>query len=162
MNTMETGIIMSQLHIGSALLALLLAMFVLIAPKGTPLHKRMGYVFAITLLLVNGSAVLMYNLTGRFNLLHVFALISLGSLIYGMIPAIRRQPANWLRRHISGMTGAALGVWAAGLAELTIRVLPGFLNPPQIIGIAAGIGVVFFFLIGFLIGRFMKTLPGNS
>ncbi len=158
---METGNIISLLHISSALLALLLAAVVLIAPKGTRFHKRMGYVFAVTLLLVNGSAALMYNLTGRFNLLHVFVMISLVSLIYGMIPAIRRKPANWLRRHISGMTGAALGVWAAGLAELTIRVLPGFLNPTQIMGIAAGIGVVFFFLIGFLIGRFMKALPEN-
>ena len=158
---METGNTISLLHVGSALLALLLALVVLIAPKGTRLHKRMGYAFAITLLLVNGSAVLMYNLTGRFNFLHVFAMISLASLIYGMIPAIRRKPANWLRRHISGMTGAALGVWAAGLAELTIRVLPGFLNPSQIIGIAIGIGVVFFFLIGFLIGRFIKALPEN-
>lgn len=159
---METGYIISQFHIGSALLALVLALVVLIAPKGTRFHKLMGYVFAIALLLVNGSAIFMYNLTGRFNLLHVFAVISLGSLIYGMIPAILRKQAHWLRRHISGMTGAALGVWGAGLAELTIRVLPGFLNPSQIIGIAAGIGVVFFFLIGFLIGRFMKTLPENT
>ncbi|MGB5507352.1 hypothetical protein [Robiginitalea sp.] len=158
---METANIFSQLHIGSALLALLLAAFVLIAPKGTPFHKRLGYAFASTLLIVNVSAGFMYNLTGRFNLLHVFVMISMGSLLYGMIPAIRRKPANWLRRHISGMTGAALGVWGAGLAELTIRVLPGFMNPSQIIGIAAGIGVVFFFLIGFLIGRFMKTLPEN-
>ncbi|MGB5188547.1 hypothetical protein [Robiginitalea sp.] len=156
---METGNLISQLHIGSALLALILAAVVLIASKGTRFHKRMGYFFTISLVLVNGSAALMYNLTGRFNLLHVFVMISLGSLIYGMIPAIRRKPVNWLRRHISGMTGAALGVWAAGLAELTIRVLPGFLNPTQIMGIAAGIGVVFFFLIGFLIGRFIKALP---
>jgi uncharacterized membrane protein len=159
---MEIENIISQLHVGSALLALLLAAVVLIAPKGTRCHKRLGYAFAGTLLIVNVSAGFMYNLTGRFNLLHVFVMISMGSLLYGMIPAIRRKPANWLRRHITGMTGAALGVWGAGLAELTIRVLPGFLNPSQIIGIAAGIGVVFFFLIGFLIGRFMKALPENS
>ena len=156
---MEINNLLSPVHVGAAILALVLAAVVLIAPKGTQFHKRAGYAFAVSLLAVNLSAAFMYNLTGRFNFLHVFVLISLISLIYGMIPAIRRKPSNWLRYHISGMTGAALGVWGAGFAELTIRVLPGSFNPSQIIGIAIGIGVVFFFLIGFLIGRFMKTLP---
>lgn len=159
---MDTTNATSMLHFCTALLALLLAAVVLMAPKGTRFHKRLGYVFAITLLIVNISAGFMYNLTGGFNVLHVFVMISMGSLLYGMIPAIRRKPENWLRRHISGMTGAALGVWAAGLAELTIRVLPGFLSPSQVIGVATGTGVVFFFLIGFVIGRFMKKIPDFS
>ncbi|WP_440480513.1 hypothetical protein [Robiginitalea marina] len=100
----------------------------------------------------------MFNLTGRFNFLHVFVWISLGSLMYGIVPAIRRKPAHWLRMHISGMTGAALGVWAAGFAELTIRLLPWFLTASQIIVAAIGTGVLFFFIIGFLVRRFQKSI----
>ena len=156
---MTSGTLLSQLHIGSAFIALVLAAFVLLMPKGTHLHKRAGYIFAVALLAVNISAAFLYNLTGRFNFLHVFILISLCSLVYGMVPAIRRRPASWLRMHISGLTGAALGVWAAGLAELTIRVLPVLLTASQIIGVAVGIGIAFFFLIGLLISRFVKSIP---
>ena len=151
---MET--IISSLHLCAALVALLTGALVLALPKGTLTHKRTGYVFAAALVMVNITAALMYNLTGTFNFLHVFAIISMGSLVYGMLPAIRRRSPNWLRRHISGMTGAALGAWAAGFAELTLRIPPMVLSPGYIIGIAIGIGLVFFFLIGYLISRFAR------
>ena len=148
---MENTSFVSQLHLFTAIAALFTGALVLVLPKGTRLHKRIGYVFALALVLLNVSAAFMYNLTGSFNFLHVFIIISMASLIYGMVPAIRRKSSTWLRHHISGMTGAALGVWAAGFAEFTVRVLPGVLSPSYIIGVAIGIGVVFFFLIGYLI-----------
>jgi uncharacterized membrane protein len=151
---MENTSFVSQLHLFTAVAALCTGALVLVLPKGTRIHKRIGYVFALALVLLNLSAAFMFNLTGSFNFLHGFIIISMASLVYGMWPAIRRKPANWLRRHISGMTGAALGVWAAGFAELTVRVLPGVLSPSYIIGVAIGIGVIFFFGIGYLIYRF--------
>jgi uncharacterized membrane protein len=159
---MQTDSLISILHLLTALVALASGAIVLLAAKGTLFHKRAGYVFAGSLLLVNATAAGMYNLTGTFNFLHVFVLVSLFSLGYGMAAAIRRKSANWLSRHVRGMTGAALGVWAAGFAELAVRVLPGVLGPKQIIGVAIGIGVVFFFLIGFLIDRFLKNTAGYS
>lgn len=156
---MEGNHLISNAHLLTACLALATGALVLLLPKGTGIHRRIGYLFSLSLLGVNGSAALLYNLTGTFNFLHVFVLISMGSLLYGMVPAIRRRPGNWLRHHISGMTGAALGVWAAGFAELTIRVLPGVLSPTHITGIAIGAGVLFFFLIGFTIRRFASQVP---
>lgn len=159
---MQTDNLISWIHILSSIVALATGAMVLLAAKGTVFHKRAGYVFAIGLLLVNASAMCMYNLTGTFNFLHVFVLISLLSLFYGMWPVLRRKSENWLSRHVRGMTGAVLGVWAAGFTELTVRLLPSLLAPKQIIGVAIGVGVVFFFLIGFLINRFLTNLERYS
>ncbi len=155
---MQTDNLISLAHVLAASVALASGAVVLIAPKGTRFHKRVGCVFALSLLLTNGTAALMYNLTGTVNFLHVFILVSMGSLLYGMAAIRRRQVAT----HLRGMTGAALGVWAAGVAELTVRVLPGIASPQAIIWTAAGTGVAFFFLIGFLIHRFSQNLDRLS
>ncbi|MFZ4476752.1 MAG: hypothetical protein ACOYPR_16250 [Saprospiraceae bacterium] len=155
---MQTDNLIALSHILTASVALVSGAAVLIAPKGTLFHKRTGYVFALSLLLTNGTAALLYNLTGTVNFLHVFIVVSMCSLLYGMGAIWRRQFA----RHVQGMTGAALGVWAAGIAELTVRVLPGFAAPQTIIWTAVGTGVVCFFLIGFLIHRFLSKLDSLS
>ncbi len=159
---MHTNNLISIIHLLTAIMALVTGAIVLLDAKGTVFHKRAGYVFAGCLLLVNVTAAGMYNLTGTFNFLHVFVLISLASLIYGILPAIRRKSGNWLSRHVRGMTGAALGVWAAGFAELAVRVLPGVVGPQHIIWLAIGVGIVFFFLIGFSIGHFLKKMERYS
>ncbi len=146
----------SYLHLITAIIALFTAAIVLFAPKGTRIHKRMGYVFAVSLLLVNVTAAFMYNLTETVNFLHVFIILSFFSLSSGMWAAIRRKSPNWLTRHITGMNSAALGVWAAGFAELTVRVLPAFLTQAQVIGVAIGFGVLAFFAIWLLNQRYMK------
>lgn len=153
---MQTDHLFSMLHLCAALVALATGAVVLLAPKGTPSHKRTGYVFATALLLTNLSAACLYKLTGTFNFLHAFVVISLFSLAYGLWPVLRRQSGNWYPQHVRGMVGAALGVWAAGFTELIVRVLPGIITPQQIIGFAIGVGAGFFFLIGFAIHRFMK------
>ena len=154
--------IISSTHLISAILALATGGLVLVLKKGTSLHKSLGYLFAITLMVVNISAAFMYNLTGHFNFLHVFMLISFASLLNGLIPAIRRKSKNWYKRHVSGMTAAALGVWAAGFAELTIRLLPKLFSPTMIILIAVGMGILFFFVIGFTIKRTMQNIPEHG
>lgn len=146
----------SYSHLITAIVALFTAATVLFAPKGTRFHKRMGYVFAVSLLLVNITAAFMYNLTGTVNFLHVFIILSFLSLSSGMWAAIRRKSKNWLTRHIAGMNAAALGVWAAGFAELTVRVLPFYLTQNQIITVAIAIGVLAFFVIWLLNQRYMK------
>lgn len=146
----------SYLHVITAIVALFTAATVLFAPKGTRFHQRMGYVFAVSLLLVNITAAFMYNLTGKVNFLHVFIILSFLSLSSGMWAAMRRKSKNWLTRHIAGMNGAALGVWAAGFAELTVRVLPYFLSKAQVIGVAISFGILAFFTIWLLNQRYIK------
>lgn len=159
---MQLDNLISTAHLSTAIISLATGAVVLLAKKGTRLHKRMGYAFAIALFMTNLTAAGLYNLTGSFNFLHVFIVISMLSLAYGLWPVIRRKSGNWYSQHVRGMTGASLGVWAAGLAELFIRVMPGMFSPKQIIWFAIGIGVLFFFLIGFANYHFMKKDPLQS
>lgn len=153
---MET--LISYTHITASIVGLITSTIVLLAAKGTDFHRKTGYVFAIAMLIINISALMMYKLTGKFNFLHIFAIISLASLVRGMIPAIRRSSKNWLRTHITGMVGAALGVWAAGIAELITRVLRHHLTPTLTITLAVAVGVVFFFLILYLNIKYIKKM----
>lgn len=159
---MQTDALISMMHLGAAIISLATGAIVLWAPKGTSFHKRAGYVFAISLLLTNLTAAFLYNLTGRFNFLHVFIVISLLSLGYGLWPVIRKNSGAWYPRHIRGMTGASLGVWAAGCAEVLVRVLPGIVAPRHIIWFAMGVGGLFFFLIGFANYHFLKQAAQPS
>lgn len=145
-------------HVIASVMGLITSTIVLVAAKGTQFHRKTGYVFVVTMLIINISALMIYRLTGKFNFLHIFAIVSLVSLIRGMLPAMRRNSTNWLQTHITGMTAAALGVWAAGIAELITRVLRHHLTPTLTIVFAVGIGVVFFFLILYLNIKYIKKL----
>lgn len=159
---MQTDNLISLTHVLAASVALASGAVVLIAPKGTRFHKRAGCVFALSLLMTNGTAALLYKLTGTVNFLHMFILVSMFSFLYGMGAIWRGRSARQVARHMRGMTGAAMGVWAAGVAELTVRVLPDIASPQAIIWTAAGTGGAFFFLIGFLIYRFSQNLDRFS
>ncbi|MCU0325839.1 MAG: DUF2306 domain-containing protein [Spirosomaceae bacterium] len=153
---MET--LIAYTHITASVMGLITSTIVLVAAKGTQFHRKTGYVFAVVMLIINISALMMYRLTGKFNFLHIFAIISLASLIRGMLPAMRRNSANWLRTHITGMVGAALGVWAAGIAELITRVLRHHLTPTLTITLAVAVGIIFFFVILYLNIKYIKKM----
>jgi hypothetical protein len=75
------------------------------------------------MLVMNGTALLIYRLTGTFGPFHVAALVSLGTLVAGIIPAWRRRPVgNWVDRHYYLMAYSYLGLLAAAVAETATRV----------------------------------------
>ena len=111
------------LHIATACAALLLGAIVLFRPKGTTTHKRLGYGYAASMMVLNITALCLYRLTGRFNVLHIFAIISLVTLLAGIGVAVLRRPrADWLRKHGELMCWSYTGLLSAGMAELAIRV----------------------------------------
>jgi uncharacterized membrane protein len=111
-----TGLI----HLISALIAMLTGAVVLLRPKGTTWHKRIGYVYVGSMLILNLSAFGIYHLTGSFGIFHGLALVSLGSLIGGMYPAIRRTK-DWLEYHYEFMGWSVIGLYAAFFAETSVR-----------------------------------------
>lgn len=114
---------LGQLHLATALLALAAGAWVVLRPKGTIVHRRVGWVYAVSMLIMNGTALLIYRLTGRFGPFHVAALASLATLIAGIIPAWRRRPVgNWIEHHYYWMAYSYLGLVAAAVAETATRV----------------------------------------
>jgi uncharacterized membrane protein len=109
------------MHVIAALAALASGAFVISWRKGGPVHRMvgLGYVFAI--LVTNMSALLLYHLTGHFTLFHAFALVSLVSTLWALAMPLAR-PRNWLSRHVRAMAWSYLGLLAATLNEIVIRL----------------------------------------
>lgn len=111
------------LHFLAALLALLSGSVILLRSKGDLFHRRCGYVYAVSMLLVNLTAFLIYRLFGGFGPFHITALVSLFSLVQGLLPVWRRTQ-GWLMRHSYYISWSVLGLYAAFIAETGVRLVP--------------------------------------
>lgn len=109
------------LHLLAATVALVTGMWVLVSTKGTSLHRKIGYVYALSMLLTNGTAFLIYTLYGRFAIFHWFAVLSLLTLAGGMYP-LRRKAPGYLLRHFNFMYWSVLGLYCAFVAEVFTRL----------------------------------------
>src|SRR3982750_2213322 len=99
------------LHLSASIVALLSGAVVLLRRKGNAAHRRIGWVYVVSMVVLNVTALMIYRLTRSFGPFHVAAVVSLASLIAGIIPAWRRLPKNgWLDRHYSRMSYSYLGL----------------------------------------------------
>jgi uncharacterized membrane protein len=138
------------IHFASSLIGLITGAFILLTQKGTKLHKQIGYTFAVALVIVNISALFIYDFNeGQISLFHFLIPVSLFFLLYGLRPMmwVRKGKAKYLNRHIIGMNGAALGLWAAGATEFFVRELASGLTKGELILYSFLISVPFAILI---------------
>lgn len=124
-------------HVLAAGLALAAGSAVAVAAKGTARHRAMGRLYLGAMLALNASALLIYDLTGRPNPFHAFALVSLASVLAGVVVARRRRP-GWRERHARTMLWSYVGLLAAATSELIVRV-PGLVQ--GWIGFGAEVGL---------------------
>ncbi|MBE2992591.1 DUF2306 domain-containing protein [Sphingomonas sp. CFBP 13603] len=101
-------------HVAMGSVALVSGAVVLMLPKGTKRHRRVGTVYAAAILAINGTALSMYDLTGRPNVFHVIALVNLATLAMGLL-ALRswrrmREPDD-LVTHQRRMAMNYVGLW---------------------------------------------------
>lgn len=132
-------------HLATAFLAMLSGAFVLATAKGTKRHKQVGYVYSASMILVCGSAMGIYQLTGNFGIFHVLALVGFLTLAGGMIPMFMRNlQRKYKAVHVWFMYYSVLGLYAAFASELSVRIpeKPFY----TMVGIATGV----IFLIGTL------------
>lgn len=108
-------------HLLTAVVALICGTAVLAMPKGTRLHRWVGYVYASSMAVMLLSAFLIYRVFDGFGLFHIFAVVSTLTLFAGMIPAWRRGP-RWLEYHIGFMYWSVIGLYGALAAEVFARV----------------------------------------
>jgi len=111
-------------HALIGLLALLLGLAVITLAKGTQLHRKVGFAYVTAMAALNLTALWIFDLTGRFGPFHVAAVISLVTIIVGWLPVAYRRPREWMVLHGIVMGWAYVGLVAAFLAEIAVRV-PG-------------------------------------
>ena len=123
-------------HLFSAFIAVLLGTIILTIKKGTKTHKLIGYGYVVSMLALNITALLIYRLFGGFGIFHIAALVSLGTIIMGMIPTIRKKSKNWRVYHFIWMYWSVFGLYAALVSEILTRIpqTPFF----SMVGLATG------------------------
>ncbi len=113
---------LGTIHLVSAIAAMAFGAVVLFLKKGTPLHIRLGYFYAVSMLTLNVTALMIYKLFGHFGPFHYAAVISLASLLGGLVPAYLKKPKNsWLELHYEFMNWSIIGLYAAFWSETFSR-----------------------------------------
>lgn len=111
-------------HTALAIAALTLGALVFSQRKGGVRHRLLGYLYVGALLLVNLSALLVYEESSGLGPFHILALISLATLSGGFIPALLRRPGDsWLEVHAYFMSWSYVGLVAAGAAQMSTKLV---------------------------------------
>ncbi len=114
--------LLGGIHFGSALLAMAFGAIVVLKEKGTKFHVQAGYAYTAMMLVLNITALMIYQLFGHFGPFHYAALISLASLFGGIIPAYLKKPEKtWLEFHYEFMNWSIIGLYAAFWSETFSR-----------------------------------------
>jgi uncharacterized membrane protein len=127
--------ILGVTHMTAASLALISGAVALGLPgKGNARHRLLGWIYVSMMLLLNGTALLIYHLFGQFGPFHVAAVVSLFGVVGGTLMAItarrrrerrdRQGRARAVERHFYWMSYSYVGLLAAAVAEAVTR-FPG-------------------------------------
>ncbi|EDP71852.1 hypothetical protein FBALC1_12162 [Flavobacteriales bacterium ALC-1] len=106
-------------HFILAVLAMLTGTIVLLNKKGTLFHKRTGYIYLVSMLLMNISSFFIINFNG-FSIFHFFAIVSLLTIFGGIIPMIKKKQ-NWFGYHFYFMSWSVVGLYCAFWSEIGTR-----------------------------------------
>jgi len=141
------------IHFVVSIFALIFGTWVLVMRKGTETHRKVGYLYAISMILVIATAFMIYRLFGTFGIFHFAAAVSGITLAGGMIPVFLRKPKNsWLGLHFSFMYWSVFGLYAAFVAETAVRLpVRTIFDSPKMFFITVIIATVTTMLVGQII-----------
>ncbi len=122
---METliGDSVGLVHLISGIFALVLGGLVIILKKGTKIHKKVGYFYVFSMIVLIISSFGIYRLFGKFGLFHFFSLISTTTLLLGILPMLKkvRTPKD-VEIHFKRMYWSVVGLYSAFAAESFVRI----------------------------------------
>lgn len=111
------------IHLITSVIALITGTANLVMEKGTSIHKKIGTIYAISMLILLITAFMIYRLFGGWGLFHWAAVASSVTLAGGMIPILLRKPKDsWLEMHFSFMYWSVMGLYMAFAAEVLTRI----------------------------------------
>lgn len=114
-----------QLHVATVIPAAIIGAVVLFFPKGTPLHRLLGKIWVVLMVVTSFSTFFIHEL----NVFYGFSQIHLMSLftIYGCLQSVYFARRGDIKRHMRIMQGVYLGgiVIAGGFTFLPGRIMNG-------------------------------------
>ncbi len=103
--------------------ALALGAVVVVRRKADRLHRTVGHLYVAAMLGTCVTALNIYDLFGRFGPFHVAAVVSLATVLAGLAPVVTRRPRDrWFAAHAYFMSWSYVGLVAAAVSELAVRV----------------------------------------
>lgn len=112
-----------QLHVATVIPAAIIGAVVLFSPKGTPLHRLLGKIWVVLMVVTSFSTFFIHEL----NVFYGFSPIHLMSIftIYGCLQSVYFARMGEIKHHMRIMQGVYLGgiVIAGGLTFLPTRIM---------------------------------------
>ena len=150
-----------MIHVGFGCAAIGLGALVALTTKGTARHKFMGRAYVAAMVMLNATALLIYDLSGRFGPFHVASVVSLATIAAGLLSVLTRRPrAGWAQLHGTFMCWSYVGLIAAFLSEIAVRI-PGVGFGPAVITATIVVTVGGAVLIHTRIPRILHTGVGK-
>ena len=139
------------IHSLACLVALAAGAFVFVTPKGTRQHRQVGATFIISQIVLNVTALGIYQL-GQFFFPHVLAIITLVLIAVGWVAGrLIRRHGGWRFVHLSSMILSYYMLIGGGVNEVYLRIdaLKAILNRegPQLIGMTHGVVMLVFLIL---------------
>lgn len=110
------------IHLVASLTALAAGILVLLRPKGTPLHKRRGRVYVLTLVVTNVTVLGIFR-RGVFFFPHWLAIAALIVTTAGVLAAHFKIPRRaWLHLHLTCLLTSLYLLVGGGVNEVFLRI----------------------------------------
>ena len=140
-----------------ALGALGLGPFIMFRPKGIAAHRWLGRIWAAMMAIIIISALSMYDMNGRLNLFHFFAVVSLVTLaraLWAIWSYKRSRNLKRLNAHQHSMIWAYFGLFMAGLWQIAFNLVKSDILDLSIAMLYNGLGA---FMGGYRISNLQNT-----
>ena len=154
------------IHTGLAMFCIVVGLIQLLRPKRGAAHRARGYAFVYAMLVADGTAMLVYQFTGKFNIFHFGAIANFVCVVLAIVPMLRNpRPANWKRKHYYFIAWSYVGLIGAAATETVVR--SGFLATREQIWTATFIMTTLVTAVGYVLIHRYRPLaesppaPGN-
>src|SRR5438128_1764961 len=115
--------LVGAIHSALALLCIAIGLIQFLRPKRGAGHRARGYAFVYAMLVADGTALLVYQFTGRFNVLHAGAIANLVCIAMAIVPLLRSpRPPSWKHHHYYWIAWSYAGLMSAAATELVVRL----------------------------------------
>jgi uncharacterized membrane protein len=109
-------LVVITIHTTCSIIALIVGIDVLLRKKGSKLHKILGWIFCISMVLSSISSFWIRKF-GEFSWIHILSILTLFWL-FKAIYVVRKKPHNWMFFHILNMTNAFSGIIIASIGVI--------------------------------------------
>jgi uncharacterized membrane protein len=113
------------IHAVVAILCIGFGLIQFLRPKRGAGHRARGYFYVYAMLVADGTAMLVYQFSGRFNLFHVAAIANFACIVAAIVPLLRNpRPTNWRLMHYYFISWSYVSLMSAAATAIVIRLLP--------------------------------------